>query len=72
MEPITILIYLSIVFVCIIGTLLSIILFRLVRVFNKIDRIITYGEHISDLLESWEQIPIKFFKWILDRVFKSL
>lgn len=72
MEPVTILIYVSIVFICILWTFLSIILYRIVRILNKIDRIFSYIEHVRDLFESWEQIPIRFFKWILDRIFKSL
>lgn len=68
MEPITILIYVSIVFLCILWTFLSIILYRIVRILNKIDRILDYVDHVRDLLESWEKIPVKIIWAIIDKI----
>lgn len=69
MEPITILIIVSTIFIIIIWTLLSIILFKFLRIINKVTQIIDYIDHIRDLLQTWESIPIKFITKIIKRIF---
>jgi len=48
---------------------LSIILYRVVRILNKVDRFLDYIDHIRDLLESWEKLPAKIIGAIIDRLF---
>ena len=68
MEPISILIWVSIVFIIIIGILLTVILVRLVRILTTIDRILEYIGHIRDLIQMWETWPIELAKKFLSKL----
>ena len=67
MEPITLLIYVAIIFIIVVGTLLSLVLFRLLGILTKTDHVFGYIDHVRGLLESWEQIPIKLLQKIFGK-----
>lgn len=70
MEPITILIYISSLVILVLWTYLTLVLHRVLRILNKIDRITDYIDHIRSLLETWERIPVKFITWLLKKFLK--
>lgn len=70
MEPITILIYIAIVFSVIIGTLLSLVLFRLLRILTKADHVLDYIDHVRNLLERWEQLPFRLLQSLFEKFVK--
>lgn len=65
MDPVTILLWIAVVFSIIIGTLLVLILIRLLRILTALDRVISYIDHIRDLMQMWEAWPMEIGKKIL-------
>jgi hypothetical protein len=65
MDPVTILLWIAVVFSVIIGTLLVFVLIRLLRILTALDRILTYVDHVRDLMQMWETWPIEIGKRIL-------
>lgn len=69
MEPINILIYLSIFFLVITGPLAILVLFRLARILGRLDRVTEYVDHVRGLLEQWEQLPLKLLEGVFGKFF---
>lgn len=70
MEPINILIYVSTIVIAVVGTLLSISLYRIAKILTKVDKITDYIEHVKWIIETWEQLPIKFITKLINKFFK--
>ncbi|MDD2566046.1 MAG: hypothetical protein PHZ26_05285 [Candidatus Gracilibacteria bacterium] len=70
MEPINILIYVSTIVIAVVGTLLSISLYRIAKILTKVDKITDYIEHVKGIIETWEQLPIKFITKLINKFFK--
>lgn len=66
MEPTIILVYILIVFALIIGPLLVIVLYKAIRILSKMEEVISYIDHVRELIEMWEQIPFTFLKKIMN------
>ncbi len=69
MEPTTLLIYVSTIVIAVVWTFLSIALYKLIRILDKIDRISDYVDHVRGLLETWESIPVRFITKMLKKLF---
>ncbi|MCK9272691.1 hypothetical protein M0P65_04045 [Candidatus Gracilibacteria bacterium] len=67
MEPTVILIYVLIVFFVVIGTLLSVNLFYLLRTLKRIDRATEFIDSIVGMLERIEKIPLDFLNRFLKK-----
>ncbi|MDD5377242.1 MAG: hypothetical protein PHH16_03935 [Candidatus Gracilibacteria bacterium] len=51
-----------ITFSLIIGTLLSLVLFRLYIILGRIEKTMEFIDHIREILEMWERIPFEILK----------
>lgn len=60
------LVYLGILFTTVVGTLLTVVLWRVLKILGYAQRILAYADHVRDTLSHWETLPFK----LLDRVFE--
>ncbi|HBB27088.1 TPA: hypothetical protein DCZ36_01150 [Candidatus Gracilibacteria bacterium] len=51
-----------IVFSIIVGTLLSLVLFRLYIILGRVEKTMEFIDHIREMLEMWERIPFELLK----------
>lgn len=51
-----------IVFSTIVGTLLSLVLYRLYIILGRVEKTIEFIDHIREMLEMWERIPFELLK----------
>lgn len=51
-----------IVFSTIVGTLLSLVLYRLYIILGRVEKTIEFIDHIREMLEMWERIPFEILK----------
>lgn len=68
MPPISnvdVLVYLGIFFIAVVGTLLSIVLWRVLKILGYARAILAYADHVRVTLSHWETLPFK----LIDRVF---
>ena len=68
-SNVDILVYLGIFFLLVVGTLLSIALWRVLNILRYAERILSYADHVRDILFHWESIPLKFLDRVLDMAF---
>lgn len=64
MDTRLILDFILIFFSVVIGTLLSLVLYRLFLILGKIERTLEFIDHIREMLEMWERIPFEILKKI--------
>lgn len=62
MEPSTILTYIFIVFSLIIGPLIIVLLYKAIQIVSRVEEIMAYIDHVRELIEMWEQLPLEFLK----------
>ncbi|MDD4530316.1 MAG: hypothetical protein PHO80_02060 [Candidatus Gracilibacteria bacterium] len=62
MEPMTLLIYVSTFIIAIVGTLLSVFLFKVIRIMNRIEHIVEFVERIQSYVEYLESWPVALIK----------
>lgn len=67
MEPITILIYVSIVCIIILTGFLSVLMFNLIKVLVRINHVLNYIEKIQSYIEYLESWPINLIKNIFGK-----
>lgn len=65
LTNVDVLVYLGIFFTAVVGTLLSVVLWRVLKILGYAQRILAYADHVRDTLSHWETLPFK----LLDRVF---
>ena len=65
LTNVDVLVYLGIFFTTVVGTLLSVALWRVLKILGYAQRILAYADHVRDTLSHWETLPFK----LLDRVF---
>lgn len=65
MEASLILTYILIFFSVIIGPMLIIVLYKMIRILSKAEEVIEYIDHIREILEAWEMIPFNFIKKVI-------
>lgn len=65
LTNVDVLVYLGIFFTAVVGTLLSVVLWRVLKILGYAQRILAYADHVRDVLANWETLPFK----LLDRVF---
>lgn len=51
-----------IVFSVIVGSLLSLVLYRLFVILGRVERTLEYIDHIREVLQMWERIPFELLK----------
>ena len=51
-----------IVFSVIIGTLLSLVLYRAYIILGRVEKAVEFVDHIREMLEMWERIPFELLK----------
>lgn len=51
-----------IAFSIIVGTLLSLVLFRLYIILGRVEKTMEFIDHIREMLEMWERIPFEILK----------
>lgn len=51
-----------IVFSVIVGTLLSLVLYRIFVILGRVERALEYIDHVRDILQMWERIPFELLK----------
>lgn len=64
-SNVDLLVYLGILFTTVVGTLLTVVLWRVLKILGYAQRILAYADHVRDTLSHWETLPFK----LLDRVF---
>lgn len=64
MDTRLILDFILIFFSVVIGTLLSLVLYRMFLILGKIERTLEFIDHIREMLEMWERIPFEILKKI--------
>ena len=64
-NNVDLLVYLGILFTTVVGTLLTVVLWRVLKILGYAQRILAYADHVRDTLTHWETLPFK----LLDRVF---
>lgn len=64
-SNVDLLVYLGILFTTVVGTLLTVVLWRVLKILGYAQRIFAYADHVRDTLSHWETLPFK----LLDRVF---
>ena len=64
-SNVDLLVYLGILFTTVVGTLLTVVLWRVLKILGYAQRILAYADHVRDTLTHWETLPFK----LLDRVF---
>lgn len=62
MEPSIILTYILIVFSLIIGPLLVIMLYKIIRILSEVEDIMLFIAHLREVIEMWERIPFDLLK----------
>jgi hypothetical protein len=65
-SNVDILVYLGIFFTLVVGTLLSVVLWRVLKILGYAQRILAYADHVRATLANWETLPFK----LLDHVFE--
>ncbi|MDD2487765.1 MAG: hypothetical protein PHS92_05345 [Candidatus Gracilibacteria bacterium] len=70
MEPISILIYLAIFFVAVIGVQLIITMYYVIRVSKKVDKVSNFIDGTLDIFQTLENMPIEIAKLLAKRFFK--
>lgn len=65
-SNVDLLVYLGILFTTVVGTLLTVVLWRVLKILGYAQRILAYADHVRDTLSHWETLPFK----LLDRVFE--
>lgn len=53
-----------IVFTTIVGTLLSLVLYRAYIILGRVEKTMEFIDHIREMLEMWERIPFEILKKI--------
>lgn len=71
LTNVDILVYLGIFFTLVVGTLLSIVLWRVLNILGYAQRILAYADHVRETLSHWETLPFKFLDRILDVAFST-
>jgi len=51
-----------ITFSVIVGTLLSLVLYRLFIILGRVEKTMEFIDHIREMLEMWERIPFEILK----------
>ena len=51
-----------ITFSVIVGTLLSLVLYRLYIILGRVEKTMEFIDHIREMLEMWERIPFELLK----------
>ncbi|MDD5198096.1 MAG: hypothetical protein PHN60_04540 [Candidatus Gracilibacteria bacterium] len=51
-----------ITFSIIVGTLLSLVLYRLYIILGRVEKTMEFVDHIREMLEMWERIPFELLK----------
>lgn len=51
-----------ITFSIIVGTLLSLVLYRLYIILGRVEKTMEFIDHIREMLEMWERIPFELLK----------
>ncbi len=64
MDTTLILNIIFIVFSIIIGTLLSLVLYRAYIILGRVEKTLEYVDHIREMIAMWEQIPFEIIKKI--------
>lgn len=70
MEPITLLIYISTIVIAALWIVLTLVLINVLKILKKVNRILDYIDHVRWLLETWEQLPVKFLTKLSKKFFK--
>lgn len=70
-DNLDILIYVSIFFVIIVGTLLAMVLWRAFTILSYAERVMGYVDHVRGLLAHWETLPLRALDRILDVAFSG-
>jgi hypothetical protein len=65
-SNVDVLVYLGIFFTLVVGTLLSIVLWRVLKILGYAQAILAYVDHVRQTLSHWETIPFKFLDHIFD------
>lgn len=68
MDPVTILLWIAVVFSIVIWVLLTLVLIRLLRILTAVDRIMSYVDHVREIIQIWENWPIELGKKLLSKV----
>lgn len=68
LSNVDILVYLGIFFTLVVGTLLSIVLWRLLGILGYVRRILAYADHVRGVLAHWETLPFKMLDHVFDLV----
>ncbi len=62
MEPSFILTYILIALSLIIGPMIIVMLYKMIRILSKIEKTMLFVDHVRDLLETWERLPMELVK----------
>jgi len=62
MEPSFILTYILIALSLIIGPMVIVMLYKMIRILSKIEKTMLFVDHVRDLLETWERLPLELVK----------
>ncbi len=62
MEPSFILTYILIALSLIIGPMVIVMLYKMIRILSKIEKTMLFVDHVRDLLETWERLPMELVK----------
>ena len=66
MDASLILTYILIFFSLIIGPMLVVVLYKIIRILSEVEEVVLYIEHIRKIFETWEQIPFALLKKLSD------
>ncbi len=70
-DNVDILVYVSTFFVVVVGTLLSVTLWRVLNILGYVERTLAYVDHVREILSHWEAIPMKLLDRVLESAFSS-
>lgn len=66
LTNVDILVYAGIFFTVVVGTLLSVVLWRVLKILGYAQRILAYADHVRDVLSNWETLPFKLIERVFD------
>jgi hypothetical protein len=70
MPPLDILYIVLSVFVCILGTLTALILYRTYSMLDRVERILGYIDHVRSLVSGFEKVPTLFIEKLIEKMTK--
>jgi len=71
MEPMSILLYVGSLAIVVLTIMLSIMIFELIMMLRRMNRIFEYADHVRQLLAMWEELPTRIFGSIMEKFFKE-